>query len=238
LSDALNLVPMQNQHDTMQRIDSRCLRAEVVDLPSGFKAIEADFDVDSEAWAAVQAGWEAAGVSGGMSFSCTESLRSVPEAELELAADAYYFEDDDIIMAADIMSVAGSANAQRLYQFAAVPPPHIIIELTVALASIPISVLGAAIYDGLKFLLLKRLHRDEDPEGETQIDLCIRGDAHGSFGQTVHIRSSNEEVLKHAIDRIGEAIESPSCLLVWNEECTDWEVPERFLRREESYGDE
>jgi len=61
----LNLMPMLNQHDPMRRIDSRCLRAEVVDLPDGFKAVKAEFEVDSEAWAAVEAEWKAVGVEGG-----------------------------------------------------------------------------------------------------------------------------------------------------------------------------
>jgi len=148
-----------------------------------------------------------------MSFSFHEWFERIDEAELDLSADAYYWKDEDIKRAADIMSTAGIIRAGRLYQFAAVPPPHIVLDLTAALASIPVSVLGAAIYDGLRYLLLKIIHRGTDSESETQIDFYTRRDMNGLCSQTVQIRGSNEEVLKHAIDRIGEAIESPNSLL-------------------------
>lgn len=221
-----NRITMHNQHDTRQPVDSWCLRAEVVDLPDGAKAVEADFEVDSEQWDAVLSEWRTMGAPGGLSCTCIEALRPAPGAHMALAADVYYFEDEEIVEAADIMSVAGPTSAQRMYQFAAVPPPHIVVDLTAALACIPISILAAAVYDGLKYLLTKLAHRGKESVDETQIDLQIQSKAEGTVNRILHIRTSNEEVLKHAIDRIGDAIESPTSLLIWNEEDMDWEAPD------------
>jgi len=211
------LIPMINQHDPMHPIDCRCLRAQVVELSDGFKAVEADFEVDAEAWAAVEAEWAAVGAPGGFSFSCAEWFDTAMEASLKLAADPHYFSDADIKKAAEIMSSAGTVKAGRLYQFAAVPPPHIVVDLGAVLTTIPVSVLGSAIYDGLKYLLLRVIHRKDEPAVETQIDFH-------TDSQTLQIRSSDAEVLKHALDRIGDAIESRNGLLAWREEDGDWEA--------------
>ncbi len=220
----LGNIPFQKHHDSLQRFSSKCLRAEVVDLGSGVRAVEADFEIEAQTLEDIQEEWKAAGVPGGISCSFSEALYPTQDAILKLAADAHYFEDSDIIEAAEIMSSLGTISPTRLYQFAALPPPHIVIDLTAALLCIPASVIATAVYDGLKYLLLKIRNHHKESETETQIDLFTRRKADGSFEQNLHICTSDAEVLKHAIDRLSEAIETEHTLLAWNEQSMDWDV--------------
>ncbi len=223
-----NLIPFVNQHDPTQNLNAICLRADVVDLPDGFKAVEAELEVDAEAWDAVEADWSEVGAPGGMSITFSEPISELKPtdtkaiAAITIAADPSYFSDDDIQEAATRLTVVGSVTAARLYQLAAVPTPRIVIDLAAVLLSIPPGVAAAAIYDCLKHLLprRKRLHKVL-PE-PTQIDICTRRNPDGSIAQTVQVRSNDEAVLKHALDKLGDAVTWPKGQLKWEDEPGDW----------------
>lgn len=101
---------------------------------------------------AFQAELVAHGAPGGFSFSCAEPLAvieatSEANGEIELAADASYWSDDDLMSAAEQLRGLGKVNVNRRYEFTYEPAAVVFLQLVLPVG---LGVLSAAIYDALK----------------------------------------------------------------------------------------
>src|SRR5262245_16975594 len=74
LGTALNegRTPMNFGHSPLEAIEVRDLVAKIVELEDGEHALEATFEVEEEAWKAVEGKFAAAGAPGGFSFTASE----------------------------------------------------------------------------------------------------------------------------------------------------------------------
>ncbi len=173
--DALNsgTLPMIGHHDWTKPIRTRDVEASLVELADGEKGVRLVGLVHQD-------DWDAAGHVGGMSFTTFDvfGMAEGPHPEgtepVKLAADAGWFADEDIGTACSIMSQLAPAEGARLLQFSAVDLARISLELgLIYVTTWGPGIAQNAIWDGLKFLMLRRLKRTPDGELEssTRIEL-------------------------------------------------------------------
>jgi hypothetical protein len=216
LADAIRTgaIPMQLEHDLTQTIDAKCLRAEVVDLDDGHKAVDAEFDVPL-------ATIEAVGDRKGMSFAYSETIMMIPESyagvpKLALFADPAHFDDAAIREASRILSPDGPVAAGRYRQFNAIPTCKVVVEyvhesggvdgVTVAVG-VGVGLVANAITEGIKGLLRRRRSPRERQDEPANIELHI---VHGSLRERAILRTNDEGVIDAAIAELPAAIETAS----------------------------
>ena len=229
-------IPMVINHDRSKPLNSRCIRVAVVDLPDGFKAVEGEFEVDADAWASYEEGLRATGAPGGMSFTFADMFLEVTakvseeSVSFELAGDVGYFDDATLAEGARQLASAGTVRVGRLYQFSYEPACRIIIQIQQggapplvqgAIAAIS-GTLSIVLYNCLALLLRKRRASATSP---TQIELHTRQDPDGSTSQVLQVRTDSEDVLKHAIDKLCDAMTRPDKHLEWESDLDDWRAP-------------
>ncbi len=177
----------------------------MVDLPNGYKAVEADFEVDADVWDAFQAELGEQGAPGGMSFTYAELFAelapndSTKTEQFSLTADASHFSDDAIHDAGARLTEFGTVRVGRLYQFADLHTCRVIVEvvhdsggLDPDLWAVTLGVISAGIYDAIKRLLRRRssqpdddappqveIHRSTTPGGASEQKLLVRTNARG-----------------------------------------------------------
>jgi hypothetical protein len=229
-------MPMVVNHDNTQPLNGKCLAVEIVTLPDGFKAVDAQFEVDAEPWDAFQAANAALGVTGGMSFSYSEYFVEIRRkgsagggAEFKLSADASRFGDDAIQDAAESLAGAGKVTAGRLYQFSADHPCRIIIEYVqtsggpgAALNSIGYSVAGTAICGAACKLLRVLARAKHQSPPQPQFEVHTTTELNGPTQQMLMLRTDDEDVLKHALDKFSQALAQPEDQLFWDESRSEW----------------
>src|ERR1700728_713694 len=210
-------MPLVVNHDHTRPLNGKCLAVEIVTLPDGFKAVYAEFEVDSEPWDAFQAENAALGVTGGMSFSYVEYFVEIRGngsgggAEFKLSPDASRFGDDAIEDAAESLADAGKVTAGRLYQFSVDHPCRIIVEyvqgsggLGPALNSIGYGVAGTAIYGALCKLLRTLARAEHQSPPQPQFEVHITAELNGPTQQMLVLRTDDEDVVKHALDKFSQ----------------------------------
>lgn len=231
-------IPLVINHDHAQSLHARCLRAEVVDLPDGYKAVEADYEVDGDVWDAFQDELRAQGVRGGMSFTYAEYFSELTprdkgrSGQLSLVADAFHFRDEDIERAGEALTQVGSVKIGRLYQFNAAPICRVVVEyvqqsggLDAAVKDIMIGVAGSAIYDAIKRLLRGRSTTTTATESAPQLEIHVTTESDGASRQRLLLRTDNEEVIEHALNKFADGINRPEDILEWSETLQDWTKP-------------
>lgn len=174
IADALNTgqVPMLGQHDWLRPIRTQRLRAQLVTLLDGERAVRLTGLVHSQ-------DREAVGDVSGMSFSTQLSIgRAVglnPEAEpVKLSADAASFDDSVIATACSLMSAQAPAEGYRLYQFSALDDLRIILEMGLNLVvALGPELATSAIWDGIKLMLgsVRDKRHDLAPIPTTRLEL-------------------------------------------------------------------
>lgn len=244
---------MVTDHNRMNQLGARCLRAEVVDLADGEKAVEAEFEVDADAWERYQAHLNEVGGPGGASFSGTEAIGELPPrdpatiGQFAVFADAGYFSDADITAAAEELTGVGTVRTGRMYQFSAVQACRIVVEYvhtsggpdaaTVGI-EIGIGLVINAIYDCIKHLLLRRPALPMYPPPPdvpapdptqiepAQIEIHTVTTPDGVTVQTFQIRTNDDAVVRRALDQIVEAATRPDRPVVeWDDEQGEWRAP-------------
>lgn len=237
---------MQFNHDAAQRIESRCLEADVVDIEHGFHAVEADFEIKASDWHAWQQQLAEAGAPGGMSFTASEKVTEIPAAspgttvQLEIYGDAAWFSDDDLVDAGQYLAEVANVRVGRLLQFSHLPACRIIVEyvhesggLSAAAmgVSIGLNLIAASIFAGVTRLLRKRKKpaATDVPTPQLieaavpQIELHRVSQPNGPTVQTLKIVTDDEEVLRRALDRLIEPAEHPEwSVAVWEDESDSW----------------
>ena len=246
--------PMVAHHNRMNQLGARCLKAEVVDLDDGEKAVDAEFEVDADAWDRYQADLDETEAQGASRFSATEPMGELPSSDpasigqFAVYADAGCFSDAEITAAAEELTGVGTVRTGRLYQFSAVQACRIVVEYvhtsgggpdagTIGI-EIGIALVSAAIYDCIKRLLAWRpsLPRyppppDVPPPDPTQIEPA-QIEIHtvttpgGVTVQTFQIRTNDDAVVGRALDQIIEAATRPDRPVVeWDDEQREWRAP-------------
>jgi hypothetical protein len=226
------------QHDPARRVDSRVLKVEVVDLPDGFKAVEAEYDVDAETWRAFQQEVLDQGAPGGMSFSCSEPLVDLTPhnpgttVQLGLYADAAHFSDDTLVAAGEALAEVGAVQVGRLLQFSYFPACRIIVEyvhqsggLSPAMAGVTIglNLVSSAIFEAVRRLLSRRQPVSGTAEQAPQIEVHLIDEPGGVTVQTLKIVASDEETIRQALDRFIEPAEHPDWgVVVWDPDASTW----------------
>jgi hypothetical protein len=238
-----NQLPFVLQHDPMRSLNAKCLKAEVVDLPDGHKAVHAEYEVDGDAWDTFEAECIAAGAPGGMSFTFSEFfVEIVPSgssgpAQFSISADAAYFSDDTIRAAADKLATVGAVKAGRLYQFAEAPSCRIIIEfLQSGLPGFAWGLASSALYDCLKYLVARRTAPSKQQVSAPQIEFHVRQNADGSAERVLLLRTDKEQVLRYAVDKLGEVLTNPAQRLEWSEDTGEWREPDETSSGHEQRG--
>jgi hypothetical protein len=245
--------PTLVNHNRMNELGARCLNAEVVDLDDGHKAVDAEFEVDADAWNRYQTHLDEVGAPGGASFSATERIGELPPrnptsvGQFAVYADAGYFADEQITSAAEELTSVGTVRTGRLYQFSAVQACRIVVEYVHASGGpdaatigieIGIALVSAAIYDCIKRLLAWRpaVPRyppppDVPPPDPTQtepaqIEIHTTTTPGGVTVQTFQIRTNDEAVVRRALDQIFEAAARPDRPVAeWDDEQGEWRAP-------------
>lgn len=230
-------IPMIVQHDHARPLSSRCLRVAVVDLPNGYKAVEADFEVDADAWDAFQAELAVQGAPGGMSFTYSELFAElVPNdpastKQFSLTADASHFSDDALREAGARLTEFGTVRVGRLYQFADVHTCRVVVQvvqdsgvLDPDLRAVAIGVISAGIYDTIKRLLGRRSSQPDD-NAPPQVEIHLSTTPDGVSDQKLHVRAKDEVVLKDALDHFSDALDRPRGVLLWDPARRDWVEP-------------
>lgn len=226
IADVLNAgtLPMIGHHDWTKPIRTRELEASIVELADGEKAVRLVGLVHQD-------DWDTVGQIGGMSFTTfdTIGIAKGPHAagteQVKLAADAGWFTDEDIVDACSVISQLAPAEGARLLQFSAIDVARISLELGLTYVNTwgP-SIAQNAIWDGLKYLMLRRLKRT--PHGEaaapTRIELVTPLPA-GAV--TAVIDTSDPDVAQKALavysDAVAHAAESApqeKHIIVWRDQ--------------------
>jgi hypothetical protein len=148
---AAGKIPMQHNHDLSRPSSAVIIATGVEPTEDGHLAAWVEFDIDEDEWELYEQEKREAGAPGGMSFSTLEPFASRGEApyEVEIAADAAYFDDAMIVSAAE-EALPGELRVQlaRYYQFSWIPEPKVVVDLAAqVLMSIPGDVLSAYLYD-------------------------------------------------------------------------------------------
>lgn len=204
---------MLMNHDVRRPLDAVVLDAGVRSLDDGTKEVWARFDADADEWTDYQAELAAAGASGGFSFSCSEPLTVLESSggaagEVQLAADASYWSDDDLMAAAEQLRPLGTVFVgRRRYEFAFEPTALVVLFIVL---NVGVGIVASAIYDGLKSLLR--------PDRRTTFQFRVTRD-----GDTfeAHLETDDPRILRAAINSLDQLSSSrrPS---VHDQEADGW----------------
>jgi hypothetical protein len=206
-------VPMFIGHDIRRRLNATVLDSDVRETHDGFKEVWVRFRVEATEWHEFEHELADKSAPGGFSFACSEPLlafEGVNDAagQVELAADASHWSDDDLRDAAQALRSIGSVTVARRYEFAFEPGAVVVLELVVW--PLAISVIGSALYEALK-----RFVRPDKPT-----IFQFRVEREGS-AVDARLETDDEEALHNAIEAFDQLI-NPGELLVWDEELGRW----------------
>lgn len=189
-------------HDRRLTLDAVVTDVIVRTDDSGETIVEATFDVDEDEYA--EKGGE---LVGGFSVTCVEAFlpSEYREPAVTLAADAGWYSDADLQRFYEFFASHGiPAQAGRLYQFSAASDAVVLLSFVgQQVATMPTGIICNYIYDSLKLFV-------SGCRDSGQSDLEINFDPKTGRAVTLHLRTSSDEALKAAVDKLPAIIESNS----------------------------
>lgn len=228
-------LPFTFNHDAQRPVRTANFDAGVEPGPNGSKQVWATFDIDDADWDYVSAEFERHGVGGGISWSMTANPRRLggpaqAQPALTIAADAGYFHQEDLAGLARDLAATTPLELREIYQFAAVPPPLVVVEIQQQsdlwhdlLVGGSASLAATMLFEFLKSLLRPR-HRfeEQDSEPRTSFDFKLE-----EPGRTLefHLRTDDSTALRDALDKLpaASALEQPA--MSYDEESHEWVPP-------------
>lgn len=212
-------LPMLGNHDERLRLRPRLLDVDVRPTSSGSLGVWVEFEIDEEAWKAAE---EAMGGIRGFSISVVEAyMEAQGDASkpfVQIASDAAHFDDDLRDEVAEALRPYFDVKSGRIYQFAEVPPAKVIVEFAVPLLqlidSVGINVFSSALWDGLKLFLRTKWN-------DATFFVFMVGRSDGTRVRCF-LRTSDTEVLKHALDKMAEIANSSGSTFAYDEEHDRW----------------
>ena len=206
-------IPMQADHDMRRPLFATVLQAEVRDTPDGYAGVWVELEVDSDEWAELEREHLARGHPGGFSFSgavpvaTVEPLASAPAVVIRLAADAAFWDDDDLLAAGRALNAAGRIDLSRRYAFAFDPTPIVVVMLAM---DVGVGVIANALYDGLRRFIL--------PDRRTTFEFQVK---RKDERIKARLETNDPEAMRKALDTF-DAYVNPDQLNVWDDEHGQW----------------
>lgn len=191
------------------------LQAEVRDTPDGYLGVWVEVEVDSDEWAELERELTALGQPGGFSFSgavpvaAVEPLASAPPVLIRLAADAAFWNDDDLLAAGNALNSAGRIELSRRYAFAFDPTPVVVVMLAM---DIGVGVIANALYDGLRRFIV--------PDRTTTFEFQVK---RKNENIKARLETNDPDVVRAALDTF-DAYVNPDRLNVWDKEHGRWDT--------------
>jgi hypothetical protein len=185
-------IPMLFDHDAHQPIAARYIDANVVPLEDGNFALEADFEVDADAWQAVQSTFDEAGVAGGFSFTATADQSPSQwgeEAAITIAADASAWTDAERDEARALLDAVVPTRSARLFQYSGIE----LATVFLVLGPVALGVLGNAAYDAIKYLVGRR-------SSQTRVEIHRQG-SDGTVTKAI-VTTSDPDVAQAALESL------------------------------------
>lgn len=216
-------IAMHAQHDLTDQIHTRNVSAAVRKRPDGFYELVLNGEVH-------RADSDRVRELTGMSVTLFTPLGDgLPKAEITLAADAGWFDDEDIAAAGSMVTTVASVSTARAYQFALQPDPQIFVELSLmTLQSLGPNLAASALWDGLKHLLLRR----KVPPGANELTpTVINVSVNEIGGWTAAVETNDPDVAVRALESLTDAalraqaayIDAADCPPVrWDEGTGEW----------------
>ena len=226
LAEALRAgrLPMILQHDPTRPLSARIVDAGIGDDGEGYEQVWVRFEIEEEAWNAVQDEWRRAGAPGGFSWSGSVPLRFIPaegdapKPTVAIAADAHFWTDEQIVDAATKLSTHANVHAAQRLAFAHVPDPVVVITLY----EIARDIFADALWDTLKGFLTRQPAVDSSAPDQTIFEFRISEGGRNIIGR---VATNDAGVLHHAIDALGELGAERSQAATWNDTTDCWESP-------------
>lgn len=189
------MIPMTFNHNSDHTLLVENVESGIEVTEDGHKAVWAEFDVPDEEWEFVSGQFENAGVIGGFSYTAGEVI-SGPEAgaDIELAADAHHFSDEEIVHAAGLLGRGYSVQAQHIFQFSILPDAAVFVSLAVSLVeSVPGNILSQLLYDSMRGLFR--------PAQENVFNFRLKA-RNGKIKSKIRIATNDPDVLRDTIQQL------------------------------------
>jgi hypothetical protein len=226
-------VPMQYNHDLARPSSAVVVAAGVEPTDDGYLAAWVEFDVDEDEWQRFKQECLAMGAPGGMSFSIvgTFANRGEPPYDLKIAADASYFDDDLLTAAArEALPDAVTVELARLYQFAWIPEPRVVIDIAEQiLMSIPGNVFSSYLYDLASRFRARLLGHSSQPVFELRVR---RTPACRSTKIKLVVKDDDE--LRRVMQEVPEILRVEAQAAYWDSTAVRW----RQIYREQDEGED
>jgi hypothetical protein len=215
-------VSMQYNHDLARPSSAVTVAAGVEPTEDGHLAAWVEFDVDEHEWELFEQEKRAAGAPGGMSFSTVETFatRGKPPYDLEIAADASYF-DDDLILNAAQKALPGELSVElaRLYQFSWVPEPKVIFDIAEQiLMALPGNLLSEYLYDLANRFRVILAGRPRRPTFEVRVRRTPV-----SHSTKIKLVAADADELRRAMREIPEILRAESQAAYWDSSGDRWQ---------------
>ena len=194
-------VPMTAHHDGRNRLNPKAIKAEVRPTERGNFGVWMECDVDEDEWARH-------GDMGGLSptfirWSWEPGWENSSRA-LSLAADASHFAEETLDSAVEALRPYFSVRSGCLYQFSDIPPPHVIIGMSLlTLQTVPLNMISSILYDVLK----RYLFRPRKAE-KSIFQFRVKGDGvNGGNGEThAYIETDDPTIMRLALNTVQRLI--------------------------------
>lgn len=214
-------VPMTYQHDPVRPVTCMNVTAGVEKTEDDEFAAWIEFDVDEDEWELYDQERQKAGAPGGWSYSTVNNFarRGQPPYDIEIAADASYFDDNFLLSAAaeslpDELTVA----LAHLYQFSWTPDPKILIDLAHAmLMSIPANLLSSYLYDFARKFKPKLAGDSRTPTFEIRVRRKPR-----SKTTIIKITTTDDHGLRQAMEGVPEILCAEGETAYWDDTNHRW----------------
>lgn len=239
-------VPMNGHHDSLLPIRTRNLVASLRPTERGGLGLWLEVDVHEE-------DWDRSGLARGWSYSAQEQIPpeewptpTQPVVSVTIAAGR--FANADLIAALQLINRGFPVAGSRLFQFSALPPARIIVDMVwPVLTALGPNLAASAIWDGLKLLVLRFQVRKERaresgtgpvPIDKPIVEFHIAG---GDFRAIAAVRTEDPDVLQKAMEVMSDSIKAavaqlppppaenetrpPSIYLSYDDEGQGWKPP-------------
>jgi hypothetical protein len=196
-------------HKVLDSIDAKIHGVRIEQMSDGEHALFVDFEADEDAWKAVEARWDAAGVPGGFSVAVTqhqEKLDGPVVSPVRLISDVGTYTDRDRAAAAEILSETAPVEVLRLYQFSDLEFAKLVIEFG--------REVGAALLSGGVMYLVGR------HQGTSHVE--FRSEESDGSVTTAVLDTADPEIVRAAAQKLDQTdqVETP---LVFNPKTHRWE---------------
>jgi hypothetical protein len=219
---ATDSVRMTYQHDPARPMNCMNVTAGVEKTEDGEFAAWIECDVDEDEWQLYDEERQTAGAPGGWSFSTVDNFagRGQPPCDMEIAADASYFDDDFLLaVAGESLPDELTITLGRLYQFSWIPDPKIIIGIAqTTLMSIPANLLSSYLYDFARKFKAKLSRDSRMPTFEMHVHRQRR-----SKTTTIKITATDDYGLRQAMESVPGILRQEGKTAYWDDVNRRWE---------------